>query len=82
MVLIQFFNLAFDTETKSWLGILPSRVASSSVCVFCIGICSDEGKSLTLLRPLLNRQLHFDLGGIGDVLSVSFQLLLTCDIII
>ena len=42
LVLIQFFNLAFDTETESWLGILPSRVASSAVCVFCIGVCSDE----------------------------------------
>ena len=42
LVLIQFFNLAFDTETESWLGISPSRVASSAVCVFCIGVCSDE----------------------------------------
>ena len=27
-VYFSFFNLAFDTETESWLGILPSKVAS------------------------------------------------------
>ena len=32
--LIQFFTLAIDTKTKSWLWISPSRVASSGVCVF------------------------------------------------
>ena len=32
--LIQFLKLAIDTYTESWLGISPSRVASSAVCVF------------------------------------------------
>ena len=36
-------------------------------------------ESLALLYPLFNRQLQFDLGGLGDVLSVLFQLLLTCN---
>ena len=31
--LISIFNLAFDTETESCIGISPSRVDSSAVCV-------------------------------------------------
>ena len=49
--LIQFFYLVFDTETESWLGISPSRVDSSAVCVFYIGIWSD-GVILSVCKPV------------------------------
>ena len=38
-------------------------------------------ESLALLLPLFNRQLQFDLGGLGDVFVVWFEIVLTCNIV-
>ena len=39
-------------------------------------------ESLDLLGPLLNIQLQFDLGGLGDILNVSIQLVVACNIVV
>ena len=48
---ISIFTLVFDTDTESWLGISPSRVASSAVCVFIIPVCSDKINP-SVLKPV------------------------------